>query len=189
MLEKKFTYRGADELFGNTYHFDGGSPASPTRWKDFADIVASVEKGIFNPSVSIVRAVGYDAGNPIAAWSYDYEAHAESIVGTLVPGADDVLSAGDAAVWIRYGTTQLNSRGKPIYLRNYYHNAWHDKFVATIDNVSAAQLAGMDAFGAAWVAGFSDGSAYHHRAGPNGAVAQNYLSGIYVTTRTLKRRG
>jgi hypothetical protein len=189
-IVKRFTYRGdSTEEFLNTYHFDAGSPANTTRWKALADAAILLEKAMYGSDVSIVRAFGHDAGSVVAAWSYDYLGAGAAVAGTFTPPSFGEMP-GDIAAWIRYGTTQFTSRGKPIYLRNYYHGVYQAGLTgANHDKLSAGQVTAFQAYGNAWVAGFSDGTATHRRAGPRGAIAQNALAATYLTTRTLKKRG
>lgn len=189
-IVKRFSYRGdATEEFSNTYHFDSDAPANSTRWKAFADAIIAAEKLIYTSGVTIVRAFGHEANNKVAVWSYDYLAASQSVAGTM-SGPTTSASPGDTAAWIKYTTTQFTSLGKPVYLRNYYHGVYPAASgTAANDSLYAAQKTAFQTYGTAWVAGFSDGTATHRRAGPNGAIAQLAIAGSYLTTRTLKKRG
>jgi hypothetical protein len=189
-IVKSFQYRGAPEEYSNTYFFNGTMPASPTSWKALADAVIASEKGIYDSATEVVRAIGHQAGQSVAVWSYDYEAHSASVPGTLTPGASATYCPGDAAVWVRWSTTQLTSKGKPIYLRSYFHGAYNDLTGGDADTIAPNQKTALQTFGTAWVTGFADADAVtHHRAGPHGAVGQSALPCDFVTTRTLERRG
>lgn len=189
-IVKQFVYRGQNEEFSNTYHFDGGDPATDTAWKALADAVIAAEKTVFSSGVSIIRAYGHKAGVKTRAWVYDYLVHSASVAGTGAFSAQNA-APGDAAVWLRWPTTQFTSRGKPIYLRSYFHDVYKASLsLSDRDNLLAAQKTALETYGAAWIAGFSDGSAAHHRAGPNGAIGQSpSLASSFITTRTLERRG
>jgi hypothetical protein len=112
-----------------------------------------------------------------------------------VAGTFDVsgqfMHGGDSANWIRWSTDQLTSRGKPIYLRSYYHPAYADgDLAATRDTTSSSWTDAAQAFGDAWIAGYDDAdSVVHKRAGPHGVVGLVALPSAFVTTRTLERRG
>lgn len=189
-IVKSMPYRGAPEEWSNTYFFDGTIPASSASWKHLADAVIADEKTLYDPATSVVRAIGHQAGESVAVWSYDYEAHSEEVAGTYAIGAD-FMHAGDSASWIRWSTDALTSRGKPIYLRSYFHPAYAQGDVAaTRDEVAATWVTAAQAFGDAWIAGFDDADAVtHHRAGPHGVVGLVALPSAFITTRTLERRG
>ena len=181
-IVKTFTYRGAAEEWANTYHFDGGDPANDAEWKAIADAIIAQEKLIHPSTVTIIRAVGHKAGESVHVWAYDYLANAEQVAGTRT-SADS--AAGDQAAWIRWSTTQFTSKGKPIYLRSYYHAP---ALTGTPpDTVLASYRTILETFGTFLKDFLGDDS--RHRAGPHGAVGQTVASSQYVTTRTLKRRG
>jgi hypothetical protein len=187
-IVKVMQYRGNDEEWSNTYFMDGDLPTSPASWKTLADAVIADEVPLYDASQSAVRAIGHQAGQSVAVWSYDYAAVSEEVPGTF-PGASGKGQAGDSAAWIRWSTDALTSKGKPIYLRSYYHPAYFltggSADVVAPDWITAAQEYGDD-----WIAGFTDGDGVtHHRAGPHGVVGLTALPSPYATTRTLERRG
>jgi hypothetical protein len=133
-------------------------------------------------------ASGHAPGTPpVLVFELDVPPAGEGgIAGTYIPAANFFRAPGDAAMWVRYTTTQKTSRGKPIYLRNYYHDVHVD---GGGDLIDVGQRNALDALGAALVTGLSYGGVTYRRAGPRGAVAQGHSVAQYVTTRTLKRRG
>jgi hypothetical protein len=187
---KSFTYRGAPEEWGNTYFFTGDLPSDAAAWKTLADAVIDKEKTLYDDNTEVVKAIGHQAGESVAVWSYDYAAMSETVAGTLTVGGTVVPQGGDSALWLRWSTDQLTSRGKPIYLRSYFHPAYAEGDTDTYrDTASATWVSAAQTFGDEWIAGFSDGSETHVRCGPHGAVGLVSLPSQYVTTRTLERRG
>src|SRR4051794_11957545 len=61
VLIKAFLYRGSSEEYTNTYHFDGGAPATQAAWLILDNAVRAEEKKILGPTQSIVRTLGYTA--------------------------------------------------------------------------------------------------------------------------------
>lgn len=187
---KSFAYRGAPEEWGNTYFFTGDLPTSDAHWKTLADAVIADEKTLYDSATTAVKAIGHQAGESVAVWSYDYAAASEEVPGTLATSGSVLPQGGDSASWIRWSTDQKTSKGKPIYLRTYFHPAYADGGTdSTRDLVSPTWVTAAQAFGNAWIAGFSDGAETHARCGPKGAVGLVALPSTYVTTRTLERRG
>lgn len=189
-IVKSFGYRGSPEEFSNTYFMTGALPASPSSWKTLADNVIADEKDIFPADTTIVRAIGHQAGESVAVWDYDYAAASEEVHGDFAAPAASVPFPGDSAVWIRWSTDQRTSKGKPIFLRSYYHSLFQGNTDATNDLSPASQVTAMQEYGDDWIAGFADGDAVvHKRAGPHGVVGLVALPSTYITTRTLERRG
>jgi len=189
-IVKSFSYRAAPEEWSNTFFMDGDLPSSPASWKTLADAVIADEKLCYDENTTVVRAIGHQAGQSVAVWSYDYLAHSEEVPGTLTPGTGATPCPGDAAAWIRWSTDQLTSRGKPIYLRSYFHGVYSKQDGTDFDLLSDNQSAALLEYGQDWVSGFTDGDGVtHHRAGPHGVAGLVPLVSTYVTTRTLERRG
>lgn len=193
-LVKQFSYRGAPEEWSNTYFFTGALPASPSSWKTLADAVILEEKATFTSSTEVVRAIGHQAGQSVAVWSFDYLGASAAVPGTYVPTNVTQKTPGDSAAWVRWSTDQLTSKGKPIYLRSYYHDIYSaaEGSGLTFDHdlLETAQGTALQEYGADWIAGFADGDAVNHtRCGPKGAVGLVALASTYITTRTLERRG
>jgi hypothetical protein len=187
-IVKVFTYRGNDEEWSNTFFMDGDLPSSPASWKTLADAVIADEVTLYGSSQSVVRAVGHQAGESVAVWSYDYAGADESVPGTYAESGA-TPQGGDSAAWIRWSTDALTSKGKPIYLRSYFHPAYVGSG-GLPDIIATSWKTAAQAYGNAWIAGYDDGdSVTHHRAGPHGVAGLVALPSDWATTRTLERRG
>lgn len=169
VIKKSFGYRGGSKVWGNRYHFEGDTPASPAAWTTFADAIVAAEKAIFGPEVTIVEAIGYDfttasTTNPngVSVFTKGY-----TTIGTGVFSA--VEAPGDVAATIKYITPARSVKNHPVYLMNYYHGV--HLVAGGGDDIDTAQTAALEAYADEWIAGFSDGAGTHERCGPHGAVA------------------
>lgn len=188
---KKFTYRGnSAEEFSNTYHFTGAVPADNTAWKALSDALILQEKTLYLGSASAIRAYGYnsDADDAVAVWSWDYLAQGTAVAGTAVTGSGS-YPAGDQAGWVRWKTSRLNTKGKAIYLRKYFHAVPVDvPTAATTDKLLPAWTTAAQAFGTKMRDGsFLDARTITARAHSDVIVSSS--ASTWITTRTLKRRG
>jgi hypothetical protein len=89
---------------------------------------------------------------------------------------------GDCAAVIRYSTTQRSVKNHPIYLFNYYHDVCHTDGDPT-ETIMSAQVTAYNAYGTAWLTGFSDGTNTRIRSGPRGAVAQARTTLAFIRHR------
>lgn len=198
---KKGYYRGnPTEEWSNHYHLTGADPADSTAWLALFNGLATAEKTLFSSGCNLVRAYGYtsDAENSHTVWTVDLEASPNVVIpGTLTVSSSRMMP-GDVAAWIRWKTSRLTSKGKPVYLRKYYHDQWgpSTSSAATADNVLAGWKTAALAFGALLRdgAGIDGGRKMRDVVGPlaEGSPSPGTLIGHsasdYFTTRTLKRR-
>ena len=190
-LVKRFTYRGdATEEFSNQYWLSGSIPSDNTAWQTLIDALVAQEKTCYTADATIVRAYGYnsDADDATAVYVKDWLAGGGSgVAGTLTVESGALRNMGDTAVWIRWKTSRLNTRGKAIYLRMYFHDAWSHASNAP-DQTSTNQLTALGNFGVK----LRDGSFAEARTLRSRKHAETLVGsagGAYLTTRTLKRRG
>lgn len=182
---KRFTYRGSQEEWSNTYHLEGTTPTNAAGWKTLADAIITSEKSCVRSAVSFVRAYGYQAGNEHSVATVDYVALGGALVtGTLTQGSGAPM-AGDQAAMLRCTTTKRSSKGKPVYVRKYFHGGWVD--ASNTDNITPQMKAALEAHGAVMIGGTLPGSMKW--CAPQGEDASIPAASPYVTTRTLKRRG
>lgn len=167
-IEKSFSYRGSARVFSNRYHFNGGVPADNTHWNTLFDAIVAAEKSIYPTSVTIVKAVAYEAGSemPVHDKTYSQAGTGNFTFGTKCPG--------DCAAVLRYATTARSSRNHPIYLFNYFHGVFYSTG-ATPDTLDVDQADAISDYATLWIAGFSDGTITAVRAGPHGATATSEL--------------
>jgi hypothetical protein len=187
---KRMTYRGnANEEWSNTYWLSGSVPADAAAWRTLFDALVAQEKTVFDVSSSVIAGYGYDsdADGATAVWSVDLTVAPNSPVpGTVARGSCFVMP-GDVAVWERWGLDRLNSKGKRVYLRKYFHGALENN--AAVDAVCPAQVTALNAFGAKMSDGSFAGSRVLVDRKHTGAAIINHGTSSWLTTRTLKRRG
>lgn len=186
-IVKKMAYRAdANEEYSNQYHLTGSVPADGTAWTTLIDALIAQEKTLYLSSVTVVRAYGYATDNPDDASVFSYDLSAAPVAGTLAIGSG-IRAPGDAAVWVRWKTSRLNTKGKPIYLRKYFHPALATS-AGSFDLVLAAQVTALNAFGTKLMDGsFADARTI--RSLTHAETLLSRASSTYITTRTLKRRG
>jgi hypothetical protein len=184
-IVKSFSYRGAAEEFSNTYHFSGTTPANAAAWKTLADAIIAAEQLCTGTQVNFVRAYGYEAGNENSVAQIDYSVAPL----TPIPGTYSITvgnqSSGDQAATMRWYTGASSSRGKKIYARKYFHCCHVHN--TDPDRIHDVYKTALEVFGNKLIDGTLPGSFKY--CGPQGAVLQAPQASMYLTTRTLKRRG
>jgi hypothetical protein len=178
-------YRGHTEEWSQQYHFHGDAPEDSAGWHALADALAVQLKTCIGPQERIVRYYGYEDTDDDAVWSEDLVSDGDPVIGTYTYSGD--VAPGDVAAWCRWKTSRVNSNGKAIYLRKYFHGC---DLAPSADGEDLLESDYHDALSdfAGWVADGHD--AWPGLAGPNGD--ETFIgsgSSTYSTTRTLKRRG
>lgn len=188
---KSFDYEGHAEEWSNQYWFTGGVPADATAWRALFDAVVLKEKACFDTNTTIVRGYGYDsdADNATAVYTVDLSVSPEAVVhGTLATATTTHPAApGDAANWARWKTSRNNTKGKPIYLRKYYHGV-HTNGANSQDYPYATQKANIVLLATAMADASLPGGRKLTARGHTDVIV-NSGANTFITTRTLKRRG
>lgn len=178
---KEFTYLGDTEEWSNAYHFAPSTPGDAAEWKSLVDAIWAEERKFLSSNVKIAAAYGYEAGNEVSVFQVDYrEPPLTQSAGLLL---DANPAPGDAAVWLRWRRDNNSSKGRPVYVRNYYHGVPSDG----ADAYKSAAKTAMLAYGEYWLSGDLPGSAV--RCGPQGQAVSTPKAAPFFTTRTLHRRG
>lgn len=177
---KRFTYRGTSEDWSNTYYFEGTQPADFSGFENIAEAIAAQEKSFLPSTHEVVEWYGYVEGQDES----EHHGFLTGNQGTLTT-TGGTIAPGDAAFWVRWPTGVNNSKGKPIYLRKYYHGAVADN--TNHDNVLAGQRTAAKT--ACDTISDSLGIGPVTNAGGDKPASDECTVSTYVTTRTLKRRG
>lgn len=185
---KSFKYRGAVEEWGNSYHFVGDAPSDRAGWVALAGELATIEKIGLATTVTVVRMYCYEDLSPGNDSVYTIGTGDASFpyTGALTPAGGSYLAPGDAAGWIRWKTARVNTHGKPIYLRKYYHGMIVTPDSDDGDAIESAQLTALGTVAADLS---TSTGAWPGIAGPDGVAPGDTLVTPFVTTRTLRRRG
>ena len=189
-IVKRFTYRGDDhEEWSNTYHLTGDIPADSSAWHAVFSSVADAESLLYPPTTEIVRAYGYDsdADDATAVWTLDLVESESPIPGALTGWGTQPKAPGDSAAWVRWKTSRENTNGKPIYLRKYFHDVLENA-LGEPDKLWTDQRTAMLGFAETMRDGsLIDGRTITARLHDDTIIGGN--ASVYLTTRTLKRRG
>jgi len=186
-LTKRMTYRSVGEEWSNKYWLSGTPPSTVSGWQALVDALIASEIQCYAASSEIVRAAAWDDNDPHAfvTWTRDYESESASIPGTL-PEEVGMKMAGDQAGMVEWKTTRKNSRGKWVYLRKYFHNGF--QAAGDADYVSATTQAAYDRLAGTLMGGLQ-GGVHRIRSQAQDEEIQSHLVSVYMTTRTLKKRG
>jgi len=189
VVVKRFNYRGdATEEYSNRYILTGSAPATSALWRTLFDALVTAEKVVYPLNTNVVRGYGYATADDdaTAVWSVDLTVSPNTVVpGTLTTSSNPQMP-GDSAVWVRWKLDRTNSKGKYIYLRKYFHPAYNTQ-TTNGDGVLGAQITALNLLGSKLEDGsFLDGRKVTDKYGTN---VIGHGASLYVTTRTLKRRG
>jgi len=188
---KRMTYKGdPTEEWSNKYHLSGADPADAAAWLALFNALTAQEKTLYESTHVIVRGYGYtsDASTAAAVWSRDLTAVGNTTIPGTFANSGGIRSPGDTAAWVRWKTSRLSVKGKPIYLRKYYHGVALNS-TNNDSPIATAQVTAYAAFGTKLLDGsFLDGRTIRAPGQSSETLLGSSVSS-YPTTRTLKRRG
>lgn len=148
-LVKKFTYRGnPNEQFSNTYCLSGATPADAAAWTTLSNALIAEEKKVYPALCKVIKSYGYSSDADDASSVFQLDLSGAPVSGTMAV-ADGVIAPGDNAVWVRWKTQRLTSKGRPIYLRKFFHGALPASAAAGLpwDTINGGQRTALLAFG------------------------------------------
>jgi len=184
-LTKRFTYRDvSDEEFSNTYEFVGAPPGDFATWHALAMQVWGNEAGCFTTDVQFVHAVGHNNNDPQAQNVYLEDFTSQNIKGQYVNTAG-IRGAGDQAACVEFKTDINSTKGKPVYVRKFFHEPYIDP--ADTDRLHAPYVTALNSYGTA-IIDVHGGLGCHSPNQPQ-RIALQHLVIPWVTTRTLRKRG
>lgn len=189
MPSVKFTfsapYRGGSKTPSCKFHFNGGFPADYSHAVTLYHAIRDKLKLGIREDINITGGIFYPNDTSPAAYTITGDTTGGSI--TLASGDPQALLV---AALIRWTTDAHNTRGGPIYLRNFVHGVVAPS--TDFDFVTSAQETALAAFAAQFAdggAGFSDGTNTYKRCGPNGVAGLVGTCRQASSRRVLARRG
>lgn len=182
----RFTYRGNPEEWSQQYHFTGSAPSDGTGWHALILKLAQLCQDAIDQDTQIVTGYGYQDTDHDSVYTDDLTAGGLTLFGNLTLGTGAHYMPGDSAAWVRWKTARVNSKGKAIYLRKYFHGGYLIDASDEADSLSTAYHTALTNFGTE-VKGTT--GAWPGIAGPDGVAPGAVFASPFVTTRTLKRRG
>lgn len=183
VLYKTFMWRGETEEWGNTYHFVGDAPSTASDWRDLVDDLVALEKTVLCDTVTIERAICYEDTDHSSVYSYDLSAFAGTVAGTFVTSTGGgETQEGGTSYMARWDTGRRSSKGKPIYLRKYWHPAYSS--TGTPDVVKSNVVTLVAAFASAVL---SVSGSWPGLAGPDGVAPVGHLAQTYTNYRDLRK--
>lgn len=183
---KRFTYRGDNtEEWSSGYVFKGVPPTTSAQWDSLRATVVALELPILSDETFVVRVTGHTSTDPgaIAAYEFDYTVPGPPPQGTFV-GTGGVRMAGDQAAVVEWLTDRKTSKGKPIYLRKYFHGAFSSP--SNPDSIETAWLTAAATYAGGFTATLPWGGLTNPAATAT-VVSSKILP--FTTTRTLEKRG
>jgi hypothetical protein len=175
---------GGTKDWSTKMHFNGGFPANLSAATDLiVNMMADFKQGL-REDVQVVDAVFYEDDTSPSVFTVPV-----ATFGEILKSAGDPQAAIICAL-ISWTTDARNSRGGPIYLRNFLHGAVC--LGTDLEQLLALQKSKLQAFAGQFDdsgAGYSDGTNTYHRAGPDGVAGLVGTCELFVSRRVMARRG
>jgi hypothetical protein len=116
-ITKRVAFRDSTQEFSNIYHYEDGNPANPTNATALGliDELAAFEKTIHSGAVTFRRGKCWSAGGTRAENQMLAE---KNLAGVGTGSGSDYDAERAYLVMWRAGR---NTKGKPVYLRKWYH--------------------------------------------------------------------
>lgn len=114
-ITKKVFFRGVNQEFSNVYHYRNPSAVTGP-WGTIVSEIVTTEKALHSTDVTFVTARVWSVGGSPAQ---NEMLHEETLTGTGTQATNSSMDR-ERAVLIRWPAGK-DIRGKPVYLRKWYH--------------------------------------------------------------------
>jgi hypothetical protein len=117
-IEKTVSFRGATQPFGNTYYYEAAVPAENTAYlNDLLDDLIAIERAAHSTIVTFVKArLWSQLGSP----SQNNMLIQRSLSGTGTAASPVTGQDRERAFLVRL-RAGVDTRGRPVYLRKWFH--------------------------------------------------------------------
>jgi hypothetical protein len=115
-ITKRVTFRDSTQEFSNVYHYKTTDRINATEGEARVNELVAFEKTIHSTEVTFVRGRAWNAGGTNQENDMVYQAPLSG-TGTAAP----VATLDRERAFLFRWPAGLDSRGKPVYLRKYYH--------------------------------------------------------------------
>ncbi len=177
-------YEGGTHTWSFKTHFLGGVPSDRAAWEALWTDMYDDVLACFPSTIHTVGITGYVNDTTPAVFSDTADGP-----GTLTLTTGDQAPAYITALPF-WTTDARNSRGGPIFLRNFFHGACVT--TGDRDKVVAEQVVAINHWASKFGdggAGYTDGVNVYKRGGPDGVAGLAGSCREFVSHRVLARRG
>jgi len=116
-ITKSCSFRGAAQEFSNTYYYEFGTAATATIGDQLIDLIVALEKPMHSPAITFVRARAWSAGGTAAE---NNTLATKNLSGAGTGPAELTTMDRERAFLVRFRAGS-DSRGRPVYLRKWWH--------------------------------------------------------------------
>lgn len=132
-IVKSTSFRGVSQEFSNTYYYSFTGTANETVASELIDLVVALEKPMHSPQINFVRGWAWSAGgSPSTNNMLSQKNLTGAGTGPTSGGTDK-----ERAFLVRFRAGN-DSRGRPVYLRKYWHL---DVGLIASTSISSGQIA------------------------------------------------
>jgi len=150
-IVKSTTFRGVAQEFSNTYYYEVPGTPNAVVTEEIIDALVTKEKAQHATTVTFVRAAGWRAGGSSATNEMLVQ---KNLSGAGTKSAHTAMDK-ERAFLVRF-RAGVDSRGRPVYLRKWWHLDVSVIGGSAISNTQLQNTAGLDSAQRAAVVAFAD---------------------------------
>lgn len=115
-ITKETSFRGVQQNFSNVYHYEVASLPSPETAEDAIDLIVTAEQQMHSTAVSFIFARCWSAGGTPGTNEMIFEKSLQASGGL---GGETAMDR-ERCFLVSWGAG-VNTLGRPVYLRKWYH--------------------------------------------------------------------